>query len=158
MEGFLWLLLQTLPLITAAAVLFFILGWRWRGHHSQRDHRAQDRQIDAENIEAQTARQERDAARALEEKLRQKLTETQAELQESNDRQSQLQKEILRLSDELKAARESAPAPAPAPVSIVQEAAPRPAAPVGDILPASKPKSSKSGARSRSKKPRPPKS
>lgn len=156
MEGFLWLLLQTLPLITAAAVLFFILGWRWRGHHSQRDLQIQDRQIDAENIEAQTARQERDAARALEEKLRLKLTETQAELQESNDRQVQLQKEILRLSDELKAAREAAPAPAP--IAIVQETSPQPAAPVEDVKPAPKPKSSKSGSRSKSKKPRPPKS
>jgi hypothetical protein len=158
MEGFLWLLLQTLPLITATAVLFFILGWRWQGHHSQQALHVQSQQLDAENIQAQTARQERDAARALEEKLRHKLTEIQAGLQESTDRESQLQKEILRLSDELKAARESVPPPAPAPAPIVQEIPPPPAAPVAVLKPATKSKSTASSSRPKSKKPRPPKS
>lgn len=107
MEGIFWLLLQTLPLLTAAAFIFFILGWRWRGQKSQQGTQIQTQQIDAENIAAELARQERDSARNQAEKLQQTLTQTQAELKESLDRQIFFQKEILRLSDDLKLVEQS---------------------------------------------------
>lgn len=102
MEGYLWLLLQTLPLIAVAALVFFFLGWRWRGRDLTRQACAPAQKLDPEDDAARSLREERDTARNLEEKLRLKLTETQAELQEANDRQTQLQKEILRLSDQLR--------------------------------------------------------
>ena len=165
MEGFLWLLLQTLPLLTAATVVFFILGWRWRGHLGQRDLHAQTRQTDAENMDAHSARQERDTSRALEEKLREKLTATQGELQEANDRQTQLQKEILRLSDLVKSGQGNLSAPPPQGEGIAKSLPPTPAiesspAPVPAALPTAKKakgKSSKSPSTPKSKKNRPPK-
>lgn len=149
MDGFLWLILQTLPLITASAVIFFILGSRWRRQDIQRDLQAQSQKTDAESAEAQTAREERDIAKALEEKLRLKLAETQAELQESNDRQTQLQKEILRLSDELKTAQ-SALTPSPQPTPEISDAAPA----VEAEAKKAKSKSAKSTGSSKSKKSR----
>lgn len=111
MEGFLWLLLQILPLLTAAAMVFFILGWRWRGQDSRKENQARFEKTDTENVVAESARQERDTARASEEKVRLLLIQSQTEQQEAQDRQTQLQKEILRLSDELKLARQSPPSP-----------------------------------------------
>ena len=112
MEGYLWLLLQTLPLLAAAAVVFFILGWRWRAQDSRRETQAQSQLLDAENIAAESARKERDETKNLEEKLRQTLAQNQAELKESQDQHSLLQKEVLRLSDELKQAQQAVtPAP-----------------------------------------------
>lgn len=102
MEGYLWLLLQTLPLIAVAALVFFLLGWRWRGRDIARQQQDHCQKLDEGDTAARSLREERDTARDLEEKLRLKLTETQAELQEANDRQTQLQKEILRLSDQLR--------------------------------------------------------
>ncbi|MBB5040428.1 hypothetical protein [Prosthecobacter dejongeii] len=107
MEGYLWLLLQTLPLITAAAVVFFILGWRW----STQDNRLKTQNLSQltgnENVAAETARRERDETKNLEEKVRQTLAQTQAELKESQDQQTLLQKEVLRLADALKQAQQN---------------------------------------------------
>ncbi|MES2739101.1 MAG: hypothetical protein V4672_22500 [Verrucomicrobiota bacterium] len=111
MEGYLWLLLQTLPLLAAAAVVFFILGWRWRAQDSRRETQAQSQLLDAENIAAESARKERDETKNLEEKLRQTLAQNQAELKESQDQHSLLQKEVLRLSDELKQAQQAVTTP-----------------------------------------------
>ncbi|SKB06881.1 hypothetical protein SAMN02745166_04573 [Prosthecobacter debontii] len=103
MEGFYWLLLQTLPLLTACAAVFFILGWRWRGQTPGLPTPAEPtEQIDTADMEAAAARKERDTARALEAEVRSALANTQTELQEALDRQTQLQKEVLRLSDEQK--------------------------------------------------------
>lgn len=103
MEGFYWLLLQTLPLLTACAAVFFILGWRWRGQTPGLPTQTEPpEQIDTADMEATAARKERDTARALEAEVRSALANTQTELQEALDRQTQLQKEVLRLSDEQK--------------------------------------------------------
>lgn len=114
MEGYLWLLLQTLPLLAAAAVVFFILGWRWRAQDSRRETQAQSQLLDAENIAAESARKERNETKNLEEKVRQTLAQTQAELKESQDQHSLLQKEVLRLSDELKQAQQAVTSQPPA--------------------------------------------
>lgn len=102
MEGFLWLLLQTLPLLAAAAFVFFVLGWRWRGQSGQTQQQKEDQKLDDQDIQTESVKKELMAVREIEEKLRQKLSDTQTELQESQARETQLQKEILRLSDELK--------------------------------------------------------
>lgn len=102
MEGYLWLLLQTLPLLTAVAFVFFILGWRWRGQNSQDQLQKQDQKLDSQDIQTEGARQELHASREIEEKLREKLADSQNEIKETQAREVQLQKEILRLSDELK--------------------------------------------------------
>ena len=107
MEGYLWLLLQTLPLLTAAAVVFFILGWRWSAQDNRLKTQNQSQLTDNENFAAETARRERDEIKNLEEKVRQTLTQTQAELKESQDQQTLLQKEVLRLADALKQAQQN---------------------------------------------------
>lgn len=113
MEGYLWLLLQTLPLLTAAAVVFFILGWRWSAQDNRLATQNQSKLTDNENIAAETARRERDEIKNLEEKVRQTLTQTQAELKESQDQQTLLQKEVLRLADALKQAQQNIVSPSP---------------------------------------------
>ena len=108
MEGFLWLLLQMVLLLTAAAVVFFVLGWRWRGQNVDRRLREISQSTERAELDAVEAEMQRDSSRALEEKLRLTLNQTQSELQEAHDRQTQLQREVLRLADELKAARQTA--------------------------------------------------
>lgn len=115
MDGFLWLLLQTLPLLTAAAVVFFILGWRWRSQDNRQKNPALIEKTGHDDVSTDSLLQERDAARASEEKIRLLLVQSQAEQHEAQDRQTQLQKEILRLSDELKQAKQTTQPPAEIP-------------------------------------------
>ncbi len=131
MEGFLWLLLQILPLLTAAAFVFFILGWRWRRQNGLSEYNSQDQKIDAQDILTQTAKRQLNAAHEVEEKLRQKLAAIQIELQESQARESQLQKEILRLADELK---DSQPPDAPASLAEIPFVAPSESTPAKQVV------------------------
>lgn len=104
MQGFLWLLLQMSLLLLAAAVVFFWLGWHWRGQNAHARIADLNKQIDAESRAAETARKECEAAL---EQLRGAQHREASELKEAQDRQRGLEREILRLSDDLKAAQSS---------------------------------------------------
>ena len=95
MNGFLWLLIEMLGLLTLAALVFFAFGWQWRGLRARRAEAALERRVDDESRIASLARQERDAALAASTTL-ETLT---LELRESQDRQLSLQRELLRLRD-----------------------------------------------------------
>src|SRR4051812_36926405 len=105
MQGFLWLVLQMLLLLTAAAVIFFWLGWRWRAHAANARVADLNAQIDAEAREAEAARKDRDAILAAVDELKNAKLREAADLQEAQDRQRGLEREIVRLADTLKATR-----------------------------------------------------
>lgn len=86
MEGHLWLLLQVLPLLAAAAAVFFGLGWFWRGCLPPST--PTPPASPAENAEIQK-----------------KLIQAEAALLEAQGSQNLLQKEMLRLADTLKEAQ-----------------------------------------------------
>lgn len=100
MSGFLWLILEMLLLLTAAAALFFGLGWRWRGQRVRAHVSGLEKRLDEEAVAARLAREERDAARSAQ-PVTQRL---EAELQEAQARQLALERELLRLRDEKLAA------------------------------------------------------
>lgn len=100
MSGFLWLVTEMLLLLTAAAALFFSLGWRWRGSRARAQASGLEKRLDEEAVAARLAREERDAARAAPPDT----SALEAELQEAQARQMALERELLRLRDEKLAA------------------------------------------------------
>ena len=100
MSGFLWLILEMLLLLTAAAAVFFSLGWRWRGQRVRELITGLEKRLDEEAVATRIAREERDAARSAQPDP-QRL---EAELQEAQARQLALERELLRLRDEKLAA------------------------------------------------------
>lgn len=86
MEGHLWLLLQILPLLAAAAAVFFGLGWFWRGC-----------------LPPATPTPPISPAESAE--TQKKLIQAEAALLEAQGSQNLLQKEMLRLADMLKEAQ-----------------------------------------------------
>ena len=70
MQGFLWLLLQMTLLLFAAAVVFAMLGWRWRGQNAERDIKLLNTRIDAESAAFKIAQDQRDAALSNDQMLR----------------------------------------------------------------------------------------
>jgi predicted flap endonuclease-1-like 5' DNA nuclease len=127
MHGFLWLILQMTTLLLAAALVFFWLGWRWRGQNAGVQTASLNESIDAESGAAERARQEK---QAVQEALAQQVITANrdaAELLEAREHQRRLEREVLRLSEELKAAKRLAePAPA-APKPIATDPPPAPA-------------------------------
>lgn len=113
MQGFLWLILQMALLLLAAAVVFFSLGWYWRGQNGMARIAELDSQIDAESSAAEAARKDRDAALAALEQVKAAQMREAADLQEALDRQRGLEREILRLADDLKAAKSQIREPEP---------------------------------------------
>jgi predicted flap endonuclease-1-like 5' DNA nuclease len=108
MEGFLWLLLQMALLLLAAAVVFFILGWRWRGQNAKRKIASLDARIDADSVALNVAQDQRDAALSHDQMLRTKQTKIESDLQEANDHRRNLERELIRVHDELKSAKRDA--------------------------------------------------
>lgn len=111
MDGSLWLLLQTLPLLAASAAVFFFLGWYSKGransstlglaalsHAPQPEDQRSKPAAALANVPSSTRESDRPTESLI------------AELKEAHARQTQLQKEILRLADALKEARASATA------------------------------------------------
>ncbi len=96
MSGFLWLITQMLVLLTAAAAVFFLLGWRWRGRRARVQVTTLEKRIDDEAAAARLAREERDAVRDLQPEN----GALERELQEAQARQLSLERELLRLRDE----------------------------------------------------------
>lgn len=108
MEGFLWLITQMTLLLTAAAGVFLWLGWRWRGQNAQKQEMELNGRIDAKVAAARAALEERDAARAREEQKLAEGTKTQADLLEANDHRRNLERELIRVHDDLKTAKRDA--------------------------------------------------
>lgn len=108
MDGFLWLLLQMTLLLLAAAVVFFTLAWRWRGQQAKRDLSAMDARIDAESAALKVAQDQRDAALSNDQMLRATQTRIESDLQEANDHRRNLERELIRVHDDLKSARRDA--------------------------------------------------
>ncbi len=117
MHGLLWLILQMGLLLMITAALFLWLGWQWGGSQSLQVVKALETRVDEESAEAQSLRT---AQRAREEELRaasslssgaaeaaaaEKVT-MQRELAESQQRQGQLERQLLQLNDDLRAARQ----------------------------------------------------
>lgn len=105
MEGFLWLLIQMALLLLAAAVVFFMLGWRWRGQNAKREIAFLDARIDADSAALNVAQNQRDAALSHDQMLRAIQTKMEADLREANDHRRNLERELIRVHDELKSAR-----------------------------------------------------
>ncbi len=108
MEGFLWLITQMALLLTAAAAVFLWLGWRWRGLDARREAQAFHARIDAESSAARTAFEERDAAKSSDEMLRAMQLKIETDLQEANDHRRNLERELIRVHDDLKIAKRDA--------------------------------------------------
>lgn len=111
MDGSLWLLLQTLPLLAASAAVFFFLGWYSKGransstlglaalsHAPQPEDQRSKPAAALANVPSSTRECDQPTESLMD------------ELKEAQARQTQLQKEILRLADALEEARASATA------------------------------------------------
>lgn len=108
MEGFLWLITQMALLLTAAALVFFWLGWRWRSLDARRETQDFHARIDAETSAVRTALDERDAAKSNDEMLRTTQLKIESDLQEANDHRRNLERELIRVHDDLKIAKRDA--------------------------------------------------
>lgn len=105
MQPFLWMVSQMCLLLLAAAVVFFTLGWRFRGGDAQTEAKRLNQQVDAEAARLRGAHAERDAATTEVETLKTLRQKLQADLLEAADHHRNLEREMLRLHDELKATR-----------------------------------------------------
>lgn len=119
MDGVLWFLAQLAIVLAAAAVVFFFLGRSLGARPWKTRVRELEARLDEEDRARKLALEERDTARAA---LGATGPHPEAadrpsgtEWQEAQQHQQALEREILRLSDELRAAR-TAPPPAPAPL------------------------------------------
>lgn len=108
MEGFLWLMSQMVPLLTAAALVFFWLGWRWRARDARRQEAVLNSRIDAEASAARTAQEERDAARTKDHLHIATEGKLESDLQEANDHRKNLERELIRVHEDLKVAKRDA--------------------------------------------------
>jgi len=108
MQGFLWLLLQMTLLLFAAAVVFAMLGWRWRGQNAERDIKLLNTRIDAESAAFKIAQDQRDAALSNDQMLRATQTKIECDLQEANDHRRNLERDLIRVHDELQSAKRDA--------------------------------------------------
>lgn len=100
MDGFLWLVSQMTLLLTAAAVVFFVLGWRWRGRNTGPVTQVSGPVVQASEPPPPLATGEVHATTPD--------ARLQADLQEANDHRRNLERELIRVHEELKAARRDA--------------------------------------------------
>lgn len=99
MDGFLWLVSQMALLLTAAAAVFFVLGWRWRGRCAGGEKQAAAPGSPA--VEPAVSSPSAEPEHAADVRL-------QAELQEASDHRRNLERELIRVHEELKTARRDA--------------------------------------------------
>ena len=107
MEGFILLLLQMALLLLAAAVVFFLLGWRWRSQDAKRDEQKWQQRCDAE---AAAVKAGNDQCAEAQQKLQDQESthlRLQAEVQEAADHRRNLERELIRVHEDLKSARQN---------------------------------------------------
>lgn len=100
MDGFLWLVSQMTLLLTAAAVVFFVLGWRWRARSTGPVTQVPGPGL--QKVEPPPPLKTGAVAAAAPD------TRLQADLQEANDHRRNLERDLIRVHEELKAARRDA--------------------------------------------------
>ena len=107
MEGFILLLLQMALLLLAAAVVFFLLGWRWRSQDAKRDEQKWQQRCDAEAAAVKAANDQ--CAEAQQKLQDQESTHLrlQAEVQEAADHRRNLERELIRVHEDLKSAKQN---------------------------------------------------
>ena len=108
MDGLLWFLAQLAWLLALSAVLFFLLGWKIRGHVLKQVISDLEARVDEEDRGRRLALEERDAARksgAAKDETRGAEVVAAKDWEEAQQQQRIFEREILRLNDELKAAR-----------------------------------------------------
>ncbi len=104
MDGLLWFLSQLALLLALAALVFFTMGYRVGGRGLRQRIRELEARVDEEDRGRRLALEARDA---LKSELHQpgQTTVSPAEWEEAQQQQRALEREVLRLSDELKACR-----------------------------------------------------
>jgi predicted flap endonuclease-1-like 5' DNA nuclease len=108
MDGVLWFLAQLTVYLGVAAVTFFVLGWKMGARGPKKEIRDLETRLDEEDRARKLALEERDAARReLQDAQPQADTGavSEEEWEESQQQQRALEREVLRLSDELKASK-----------------------------------------------------
>jgi predicted flap endonuclease-1-like 5' DNA nuclease len=100
MDGFLWLVSQMTLLLTAAAAVFFVLGWRWRGRSAGPV--TQVPGPGAQEVEPPPSLEKGPLPAAAPD------ARLQTDLQEANDHRCNLERELIRVHEELKTARRDA--------------------------------------------------
>jgi predicted flap endonuclease-1-like 5' DNA nuclease len=108
MEGFLWLITQMTLLLTAAAILFFWLGWRWRSQDARKLEQSLNARIDAEVSATRSAQEDRDAARSKDHLHQVTESKLEADLLEANEHRRNLERDLIRVHDDLRVAKRDA--------------------------------------------------
>ena len=113
MDGFAVLALQMLPLLALTAVIFAAFGWSWKSKSAAQERLILQARVDEEMQRANVAEQLAAASKSSEEtdatetiKTTRAVEILEAELKESQARQLNLEKELLRQRDERRAIEE----------------------------------------------------
>lgn len=113
MQGFLWLITQMSLLLMAAAAVFFWLGWRWRGQliHTEKDKTSKKSAAKALLLPIPCAEvianhaSEAIQSPPINSPSAEELQRLNQQLEEAEHHRRNLEKELIRVHDELKAAR-----------------------------------------------------
>jgi predicted flap endonuclease-1-like 5' DNA nuclease len=106
MEGFILLLLQMALLLLAAAVVFFLLGWRWRGQDVKRAEQKWQQRLEAEAGAVKAASNQCAETQQKLQDQESTYLRLQAEVQEAADHRRNLERELIRVHEDLKSARQ----------------------------------------------------
>ena len=104
-DGFLWLLAQMSFLLLGAGALCLWVGWAWRARKARAQVVALNAAVESESDTAEAALKERQAAQAQLEERAAEATRGTALLLEAREQQLGLERQILRLHEELRAAK-----------------------------------------------------
>ncbi len=103
MSGLLWLMFEMMGLLLLAAVVFFVMGWRWQGQRARTQAAVLEGRLEVETALARAAEDERKALLAhpqVDERM-------VSELKEAEQRQRTLEREMWRLREEKTAAEQA---------------------------------------------------
>lgn len=103
MSGLLWLMFEMMGLLLLAAVVFFVMGWRWQGQRARTQAAVLEGRLEVETALARAAEDERKAL--LEHpRVDERMV---SELKEAEQRQRTLEREMWRLREEKTAAEQA---------------------------------------------------
>jgi predicted flap endonuclease-1-like 5' DNA nuclease len=103
MSGLLWLMFEMMGLLLLAAVVFFVMGWRWQGQRARTQAAVLEGRLEVETALARAAEDERKAL------LERPLVDERmvSELKQAEQRQRTLEREMWRLREEKTAAEQA---------------------------------------------------